>query len=310
MIIATTDPGKSPVYDLTAPGAVQEIKAAMHALGQRAATPAFGDPAHEALWTMLGTDDVWDDAAQDEWVLFVSRWAPRVTSCRPPPYTQLATGVPQPTFLGLVLLDNAVRFSSSTAGIGPDMLAKLCFISSPWGGTTRLTQFETTVGGAAFAPKSAPNGAVRPTALVSTVPRVVVPPPTAPDTNLFGALLFALPAALLGANFDPVLRAHENLEAAWSNAQDAATEAERSTAAATIEQRRIELHEAVVAAMQAGATAPVEHPTPSPPMPSGITAGSTGGGGGGGGGVAVALVLVALAAGVAALAGGSARAAA
>jgi hypothetical protein len=91
-------------YDLNQPGRVQEIKRALRAIGQ-------SDNGPETLWRVLSDDDLWDDAAQDEYVTFLSRWANKLP-CFPGPLVFLTTAA-HPTFTGLLLLDAAYRYATS-----------------------------------------------------------------------------------------------------------------------------------------------------------------------------------------------------
>jgi hypothetical protein len=91
-------------YDLNQPGRVREIKQALAAVGK-------ADNGQETLWRVLSDDDSWDDAAQDEYVTFLSRWANKLP-CFPAPLVFLTTAA-HPTFTGLLLLDAAYRYATS-----------------------------------------------------------------------------------------------------------------------------------------------------------------------------------------------------
>lgn len=106
-------------YDLAQPGRVREIKKALRMLGQAGAIgaiPLISDLILETRWKQLSDDDVWTDATADEFVAFLSRWAP-VYVCFTPIYVVPdGTGInlkylpPMPTANGLMLLDASLRY--------------------------------------------------------------------------------------------------------------------------------------------------------------------------------------------------------
>jgi hypothetical protein len=111
------------VYDLAQPGRVREIKRALRMLGQAGAIgviPLISDLIQETQWKQLSDDDVWTDAAADEFVAFLSRWAP-VYVCFTPLYVvpdgsgiNLKYLPPMPTTNGLLLLDASLRYETAT----------------------------------------------------------------------------------------------------------------------------------------------------------------------------------------------------
>jgi hypothetical protein len=124
-------------YDLNQPGRVQEIKRALRAIGQ-------ADNGPETLWRVLADDDSWDDAAQDEYMVFLSRWASKLP-CFPAPLVWLTTAA-HPTFTGLLLLDAAYRYATSnliTQGIS---LVQGC--STGVASTSMMAQLEQYLTGA------------------------------------------------------------------------------------------------------------------------------------------------------------------
>jgi len=109
-------------YDLAQPGRVREIKKALRVLGAAGAIgaiPLISDLIQETRWKLLADDDVWTDAAADEFVAFVSRWAP-VYVCFTPLYVvpdgssiNLKYLPPMPTTSGLMLLDASLRYETA-----------------------------------------------------------------------------------------------------------------------------------------------------------------------------------------------------
>lgn len=97
-------------YDLNAPGAVAEVKAALRALGQ-AGSATLDNPAPiiETAWKAIGDSDVWDFPTALEFVLFVSRTKSKHYT--ETPYTQQPTypALPQPSVMGLELLAGEVN---------------------------------------------------------------------------------------------------------------------------------------------------------------------------------------------------------
>lgn len=100
-------------YDLNTPGAIAEIKRAMVALAQLS-NPFGGaaDPVIETTWKLITDDDIWDEAAGEEFLLAMSRYRnasglnwPHIAE----PYVQpgLEGSLPQPTVSGLELLAGA-----------------------------------------------------------------------------------------------------------------------------------------------------------------------------------------------------------
>jgi len=109
-------------YDLAKPGRVREIKKALRMLGQAGAIgaiPLISDLIQETRWKQLSDDDVWTDAAADEFMAFLSRWAP-VYVCFTPLYVvpdgsgiNLKYLPPMPTTSGLMLLDASLRYETA-----------------------------------------------------------------------------------------------------------------------------------------------------------------------------------------------------
>jgi hypothetical protein len=110
-------------YDLSQPGRVKEVKRALRVLGQAGsigAIPLISDLIVEKQWTTLQDDDVWTNAAADEFVAFVSRWAPvyvcfgRLYSVPDGSGLNLKYLPPQPSANGLLLLDAAYRYETAS----------------------------------------------------------------------------------------------------------------------------------------------------------------------------------------------------
>lgn len=137
------------IYDLSQPGRVREIKKALKMLGQAASAPISegnADPAKEARWaTMTVDDDVWSDDAADEYVTFLSRWAPRYL-CFAVPLFGMANGQPQPTVNGLLLLDVATRYEGANLFRKGVAIVKACGYGTV--SDTRLDLFEAFLTGA------------------------------------------------------------------------------------------------------------------------------------------------------------------
>jgi hypothetical protein len=138
-------------YDFCQDGRVREVKDALKYLGNAAASPGLLDlnqldPAKEARWAQLSDDDLWDDAAGDEYVTFLSRWAPRYM-CFSVPLYSVWQGTPHPTTNGLLLLDAAVRYQASFPQSKISAVLRGCGYGAP--SDIRLERFEREILGKA-----------------------------------------------------------------------------------------------------------------------------------------------------------------
>ena len=189
-------------YDLDAPGVIAEIKAALVALGQRAADRfQTSDPAIETRYKDILLDEdvpTWDAATADEFAIAIGRyrgWGWQV----PGPYAVMTPGGPQPTATGLELIAGAVN----------ELL----------GGFPRMVRYEQWRSGA-FAPPSMVSG----------------PKANAPvrRTSNFGTTFLYSPPDAPGDVLEQVAAADRMLSDAWAGAMQAGSEQERAVYASTM----------------------------------------------------------------------------
>jgi hypothetical protein len=167
-------------YDLNVPGRVLEVKRALAAVGGY-------DRGKETLWRLLSPDDTWDDSAEDEYVIFVSRWKDRL-KCYPFPMLTFSMGAVHPTFSGLLMLDAAYRYAAG--GVVQDVLnvftLRGCDTGSPSAGA--MPMLETFLAGTPQSEKNAILLLRKGAELVKVTPSGAlshpVPPPDI-DADLF-----------------------------------------------------------------------------------------------------------------------------
>ena len=165
------------VYDLAAPGRVREVQKALRLLAYAGSVPG-SDPIVEQRWAwMTIDDDKWQDSAADEFVAFLSRYAPQYM-CFQVPLFGTAYGWPQPTTSGLLLLDAVIRYESAGLLQQAASILHSCGYGAP--SDIRLDQFEKFLFG------SVPSGSVdldpssKPPVQTAGTPDVsqkLVPPP-------------------------------------------------------------------------------------------------------------------------------------
>jgi hypothetical protein len=224
--------GADPIvsYDLGAPGRVREIKGALKRLGQAGATPGIipwseQELIKESLWAQLVDDDTWSDVAADEFVAFLSRWAPRYM-CFAFPLFGVVNGLAQPTTNGLLLLDVALRYEAANLLQRGIAALQACGYGGP--SSARLGLFEDALLGAAAEVGAGVdlNPSVRNSVSVVPTINVALHPVAPPDGD---STLYSKWKA-----------AERELDALYATLAKATNESTRSDVLARLEMKRIE----------------------------------------------------------------------
>jgi hypothetical protein len=132
------DAPRSP-YDLNQPGAIRELKAALKKLNEYQQTHGLFGKSQDAYGQALSDDDVWTDDSIIEFLAAVSRYSHDFSplGMPPGPYVQFTPFGPQPTVMGLELIDGALN----------DRRASWSPLTSPRSGEPFMAIFEKWRGG-------------------------------------------------------------------------------------------------------------------------------------------------------------------